>query len=127
MQLAVRIPDHLVSMLDEHVDGVRYHSRAQLITVIMSGWLDKKEKECPNMTDEKKSKVRTPDRSFIPAKIVEELEKHVDKIRHRSMNHLIHVILLEWVEKKQKQQERLNNQKLQDSKTRSEMEDDGSV
>ena len=79
------------------------------------------------MTGEKKPKVRTPDRSFIPDKVVEELEKHVDKIRYRTMSHLIHVILLEWVEKKQKQRERLNNQKLQDSKTKPLMEDDGSV
>lgn len=49
MQLAVRMPDHLVSMLDEHVDGVRYRSRAQLITIIISDWLDKKEKEYLNM------------------------------------------------------------------------------
>jgi hypothetical protein len=51
--------------------------------------------------------VRTPDRSWLPEKIVEELEKHIDKIRHRSMNHLIHVILLEWVEKQQKKRRRL--------------------
>ena len=47
MQLGVRIPDHLVSMLDEHVDGTRYRSRAQLITMIVAGWLAEKETADP--------------------------------------------------------------------------------
>ena len=42
MQLSVRIPKHLVSMLDEHVDGTRYRSRAQLIEVIVTDWLEEK-------------------------------------------------------------------------------------
>ena len=69
-------------------------------------------------------KTRTPDRSFIPEKVVEELETHIDKIRYRSMNHLVHVILLEWVEKQQKKRERLNNRKSQEEKTNEAMEDD---
>lgn len=52
---------------------------------------------------------RTPDRSFLPDKVVKELEKHIDKIRYRSMNHLIHVILLEWAEKQQKKRKRKGN------------------
>jgi len=36
----MRFPDRVMKALDQYVDGVRYRSKAQLITVILSDWLE---------------------------------------------------------------------------------------
>ena len=52
MQLAVRIPDELIARLDEHVDRIHFRSRAHLITVIISEWLDEQDEEDDYEDDE---------------------------------------------------------------------------
>jgi len=39
-QYNMRFPDRVMKALDQYVDGVRYRSKAQLITVILSDWLE---------------------------------------------------------------------------------------
>lgn len=39
MQLNFKCPDSVIEELDKYVDGVRYPSRACLITVILNNWI----------------------------------------------------------------------------------------
>ena len=87
MQLAVRIPDHLVSMLDEHVDGTRYASRAQLITIIVDDWLAEKEKN--DMMQQLNFRVSK--------ELVKRAKKHVDGIQFKSVGHILNIAIADWL------------------------------
>lgn len=39
-QLNMRIPDKILRELDKYIDDVRFRNRSQLITVILSRWID---------------------------------------------------------------------------------------
>ena len=43
-QLGVRIPKEIIESVDSHVDGVKFRSRAHLITVLVLEWLEKQKK-----------------------------------------------------------------------------------
>lgn len=58
MQLSVRIPEHLIQSMDEHVDGVKYRSRAQLISVVCMEWLLRRKVEEKNAKSKKAPKKR---------------------------------------------------------------------
>lgn len=42
MQLNIRIPDELVEDMDEHIDGIKYLSRSQIVAIAVSDWLKSK-------------------------------------------------------------------------------------
>lgn len=44
MQISLRIPDDIPEKLDRFVDGIRYRSRAHLISVILHEWLEREER-----------------------------------------------------------------------------------
>ncbi len=98
MQLGVRIPEHIVSMLDKHVDGTRYRSRAQLITVIIDDWLNKSvaHKEEPIMQQ----------LNFrISKELVERTKKQVDGVTFKSVGHILNMALADWLNEEEKETE----------------------
>lgn len=45
MQSVIRMPTKIFEKLNKHVDGVRYRSRNQLISIILMEWLKSHEKK----------------------------------------------------------------------------------
>ena len=40
MQITIRVPDEIIKEIDDYIDNIHFRSRAHLITVVLSDWLE---------------------------------------------------------------------------------------
>ena len=70
MQLNFKCPDSVVRELDTFIDGIRFHSRAQLITTILATWVDV-------LRDSKSHAVSTLTSELLHDPIIAELRENI--------------------------------------------------